>query len=194
MCRKIPSYPRHKAAGMAELADAQDLGSCVHSCRFDPCYPHQKREAQTVGLGFSFFVLIKADGSARAVCLQTARNAARVKTSENHQIKRGVCAEFDPLHAIFNLYEFSVFDPLTRIRLYSTNCKHFLLLKTLFYPCTKFRNQLFHFASGFDCKILDMCPRFLGYIIFRIIIIKAWYCFCEKIKQVQSIKYISMKA
>ena len=29
---------------MAELADAQDLGSCVYSCRFDPCYPHQQRQ------------------------------------------------------------------------------------------------------------------------------------------------------
>ena len=25
---------------MAELADAQDLGSCGKPCRFDPCYPH----------------------------------------------------------------------------------------------------------------------------------------------------------
>ena len=32
-------------AGMAELADAQDLGSCVNSCRFDPCYPHQRQVA-----------------------------------------------------------------------------------------------------------------------------------------------------
>ena len=29
-------------AGMAELADAQDLGSCVNSCRFKSCHPHQK--------------------------------------------------------------------------------------------------------------------------------------------------------
>ena len=29
------------SAGVAELADAQDLGSCVNSCRFDPCHPHQ---------------------------------------------------------------------------------------------------------------------------------------------------------
>ena len=29
-------------AGMAELADAYDLGSYVNSCRFDPCYPHHK--------------------------------------------------------------------------------------------------------------------------------------------------------
>ena len=28
-------------AGMAELADAQDLGSCVNSCRFKSCHPHQ---------------------------------------------------------------------------------------------------------------------------------------------------------
>ena len=30
----------NKHAGVAELADAQDLGSCVNSCRFDPCHPH----------------------------------------------------------------------------------------------------------------------------------------------------------
>ena len=29
-------------AGMAELADAPDLGSGVNSCRFDSCYPHHK--------------------------------------------------------------------------------------------------------------------------------------------------------
>ena len=29
-------------AGVAELADAQDLGSCVNSCRFKSCHPHQK--------------------------------------------------------------------------------------------------------------------------------------------------------
>ena len=37
------SLPKFLYAGMAELADAQDLGSCVNSCRFDPCYPHQTR-------------------------------------------------------------------------------------------------------------------------------------------------------
>ena len=30
-------------AGVAELADAQDLGSCVNSCRFKSCYPHHKK-------------------------------------------------------------------------------------------------------------------------------------------------------
>ena len=35
-CKKI------KYAGVAELADAQDLGSCVNSCRFKSCHPHQK--------------------------------------------------------------------------------------------------------------------------------------------------------
>ena len=34
-------------AGMAELADAQDLGSCVNSCRFKSCYPHQTVEIRT---------------------------------------------------------------------------------------------------------------------------------------------------
>ena len=31
------------SADMAELADALDLGSSGQPCRFDPCYPHQKR-------------------------------------------------------------------------------------------------------------------------------------------------------
>ncbi len=30
-----------KYAGMAELADAPDLGSGGQPCRFDSCYPHQ---------------------------------------------------------------------------------------------------------------------------------------------------------
>ena len=35
-------YPKKiKYAGVAELADAQDLGSCVNSCRFKSCHPHQ---------------------------------------------------------------------------------------------------------------------------------------------------------
>ena len=38
------------SAGMAELADAQDLGSCVNSCRFDPCYPHQTKTSPDWGL------------------------------------------------------------------------------------------------------------------------------------------------
>ena len=38
---------------MAELADAQDLGSCVYSCRFKSCRPHQQRR---VLLGAPFFV------------------------------------------------------------------------------------------------------------------------------------------
>lgn len=29
-------------AGMAELADALDLGSSSSECRFDSCYPHDK--------------------------------------------------------------------------------------------------------------------------------------------------------
>ena len=32
-----------KHAGMMELADMQDLGSCARACRFDPCYPHHHR-------------------------------------------------------------------------------------------------------------------------------------------------------
>ena len=36
-------YARLKYAGMVELADTQDLGSCGRPCRFKSCYPHQKR-------------------------------------------------------------------------------------------------------------------------------------------------------
>ena len=43
-------------AGMAELADAQDLGSCVNSCRFKSCYPHQKESGSALALPFSFGV------------------------------------------------------------------------------------------------------------------------------------------
>ena len=32
-------------AGMAELADAPDLGSGEESCRFDPCYPYQQKNS-----------------------------------------------------------------------------------------------------------------------------------------------------
>ena len=39
--------PRY--AGMAELADAQDLGSCGQPCGFDPHYPYQR------GAGPNFF-------------------------------------------------------------------------------------------------------------------------------------------
>ena len=37
-------------AGVAELADAQDLGSCVNSCRFKSCHPHQTKKIRTVYL------------------------------------------------------------------------------------------------------------------------------------------------
>ena len=39
---------------MAELADAQDLGSCGRPCRFDSCYPHQKPIEKSIG----FYVII----------------------------------------------------------------------------------------------------------------------------------------
>ena len=46
--RKAFFRQRHTAlisfAGVAELADAQDLGSCVNSCRFKSCHPHQKHK------------------------------------------------------------------------------------------------------------------------------------------------------
>ena len=45
MCGKILPSSLIIFAGMAELADAQDLGSCVHSCRFKSCYPYQQKGA-----------------------------------------------------------------------------------------------------------------------------------------------------
>ena len=44
---------------MAELADAQDLGSCGQPCGFDPHYPHQglrpRHAANSAFVGFAFF-------------------------------------------------------------------------------------------------------------------------------------------
>ena len=41
-CRQMRYCTRHIYAGMAELADALDLGSSSSECRFDSCYPHDK--------------------------------------------------------------------------------------------------------------------------------------------------------
>ena len=38
-CASVCYNPEY--AGMAELADAPDLGSGGQPCRFDPCYPYQ---------------------------------------------------------------------------------------------------------------------------------------------------------
>ena len=40
--KKMVYYIVVKYAGVAELADALDLGSSVYTCRFNPCHPHQK--------------------------------------------------------------------------------------------------------------------------------------------------------
>lgn len=40
-CDKLSLY-----AGMMELADMQDLGSCALACGFDSHYPYQKKAAQ----------------------------------------------------------------------------------------------------------------------------------------------------
>ena len=54
---------------MAELADAQDLGSCVHSCRFDPCYPHHnKRDAKSVP-----FVMVRVTGYRNCTAFSLAK-------------------------------------------------------------------------------------------------------------------------
>jgi len=60
---------------------------------FKSFYPHQKREAQTVGLSFSFFVLIGVHGSSRAFCLQNAGTPHRCFGTYRRMI-RGVCGEF----------------------------------------------------------------------------------------------------
>ncbi len=43
-------------AGMAELADAPDLGSGGRPCRFESCCPHEEREPEFLNnQGFRFF-------------------------------------------------------------------------------------------------------------------------------------------
>ena len=54
----IISWYENKYAGVAELADAQDLGSCVYSCRFKSCHPYQK-SPKAHGFG-GFLVQMKA--------------------------------------------------------------------------------------------------------------------------------------
>ena len=46
---------RNKNAGVAELADAQDLGSCVYSCRFKSCHPYQESTNLFRGLSILLF-------------------------------------------------------------------------------------------------------------------------------------------
>ena len=46
-------------ADMAELADAQDLGSCGQPCRFDSCYPHQKLRRVSSASIFGFLRIIQ---------------------------------------------------------------------------------------------------------------------------------------
>ena len=43
-CRQMRYCTRHIYAGMAELADALDLGSSGRPCRFKSCYPHDSIE------------------------------------------------------------------------------------------------------------------------------------------------------
>ena len=44
-------------AGVAELADAPDLGSGGFPCRFDPCHPHQTGKIRTLSNQGSYFSL-----------------------------------------------------------------------------------------------------------------------------------------
>ena len=82
---------------MAELADAQDLGSCVHSCRFDPCYPHQIKGGTQQRAAFCLVLIMEVHGSSRAACLQDARNAAQIQPLALHCMIRGVCGAFQVL-------------------------------------------------------------------------------------------------
>ena len=43
--QKLFCYNTNTFAGMVELADTQDLGSCGQPCRFKSCYPHQKNSS-----------------------------------------------------------------------------------------------------------------------------------------------------
>ena len=86
-----------KNAGMAELADAQDLGSCVHSCRFKSCYPHQIKGGTQQRAAFCLVLIMEVHGSSRAACLQDARNAAQIQPLALHCMIRGVCGAFQVL-------------------------------------------------------------------------------------------------
>ena len=89
---------------MAELADAQDLGSCVYSCRFDPCYPHQKRSRWPSP---SAPLLVRVSGREESHCVlgfacemrssRAQQNARAPKsTRKSAETAEGACAEFDP--------------------------------------------------------------------------------------------------
>ena len=65
---------------MAELADAQDLESCGQPCRFDSCYPHQKRIKRTLMKSQSSFFLYK----------RLFRLDAQVKIVKNSMLKAEV--------------------------------------------------------------------------------------------------------
>ena len=56
--KKMVYYIVVKYAGVAELADALDLGSSVYTCRFNPCHPHQKRRV----FSSSFFIHCESNG------------------------------------------------------------------------------------------------------------------------------------
>ena len=50
-------------AGVAELADAQDLGSCVYSCRFKSCHPYQSAvPTANVAVSTAEFLCLEPDG------------------------------------------------------------------------------------------------------------------------------------
>ena len=54
-CDKLNAY-----AGVAELADALDLGSSEHSCRFKSCHPHQIKATR---VNLELFLFYKGGGT-----------------------------------------------------------------------------------------------------------------------------------
>ncbi len=56
-----PPSPAIFFAGVAELADALDLGSSSSECRFDSCHPHHVIPHNAM-LGLCFFILFKREG------------------------------------------------------------------------------------------------------------------------------------
>ena len=88
------------------MADAQDLGSCVYSCRFDPCYPHQQRSRWPSP---SAPLLVRVSGREESHCVlgfacemrssRAQQNARAPKSIRKFtQTAEGACAEFDPCY------------------------------------------------------------------------------------------------
>ena len=70
VCRSIPPHP-HNNAGVAEMADAPDLGSGEYSCRFKSCRPYQKRGSNCYPF---FWYGRQVRGNAPNFCAHCAQN------------------------------------------------------------------------------------------------------------------------